>query len=289
MRALLALVFLLSAAFPAGAAEDYRGELSRLLESGRFPALSLFLDQLGGARGTAAAAFADAMPVTAASREDAVKDLDKLLRGGKLDKNGSHIRRELAKVPGAQWHFVVRLERERRALYDKLGWGPGGNIRQNSGALVGIDVEPRLCSDRSTKLAATMAPLEKDPRYPGWRTEELTANMISVSDRRDLRDDLYGGVHWAPCFVYDDGYTRAEIVADAWANALVPAYTWWYGFDKGTHDYLYKAGGRDWCGSRIVSEAERAQIKTRRDAAKPAPAAAPRSGTLDGLGGPRRF
>lgn len=270
----------LSAALTAGAAEDQRGELSKLLDEGRFPALAAFLDANGGRWGGPAAAFAEELPETPSARESEVRDLDHLLRGGKLDKQGENIRREVAKLPGNQWHFVIRLERERRALYERLGWGPGGNIIQN----VGLPVEPRLCSDRSAKLTATMAPLENDGRFPGWHTEEITANMISVSDRRGIRDDLYGGVHWAPCFVYDDGHTRAEIVADAWANTLAPAYTWWYNFDKGTHDYLYKAGGRDWCGERILNDAVQAQIKARRDAEKSAaPAVPPKSGTLDNL------
>jgi hypothetical protein len=285
MRTLLAFC-LLCAAFSAAAAQDNRGELSRLLDEGHYPALTAFLDANGGRWGAPAAAFAAELAVTPEARAHELRDLDRLLRGGKLDKQGEHIRRELAKLPGSQWHFVIRLERERRALYDRLGWGPGGNVAQN----LGLPVEPRLCSDRSSKLAAAMAPLESDGRFAGWRTEEITANMLSVADRRDMRDDLYGGVHWAPCFVYNAGGTRVEIVADAWANTLAPAYTWWYHFDKGTHDYLYKAGGNDWCGSRILNDAVQAQIKARRAAQKmAAPAAPPKSGTLDGMQGASPF
>lgn len=279
LSAFLLLLTFCAAGYAAG---DKRTEFSAALENGGLPALAAFVGDNGGAWGGPASVFAEASSDDPGLRAAEWRDLNSLLSGGKLDKGGAGLRRELAKVPGAQWHFVIKLERERRALYARLGWGPGGNMVQNSCALVGVKVEPRLCSDRSAKLTEIMEPVRSQGAFSAWHTEEITANMISVRDSRGLRDDLYGGVHWAPCFVYDDGYTRAEIVADAWANALAPAYSWWHNFDRGTHDYLYKAGGRDWCGSAILEQAVQAQVKARR-AAEAAPAAPPRSATLDSL------
>lgn len=282
MKTLAFSLLLLAGA--ASAQEDKRAEFLAALDSGRYPALSYFVNNIGGGRdGAQAAEFARYLPDSATARRNMYQGMEMLVRGGKLDKNGVNIRRELGKLPGAQWHFVLNLERERRALYDRLGWGPGGNILQNSGGLVGIKVEPRLCSDRSSKLAAAMAPLEKDRLFRAWSTEEITANMITVRDSRGLRDELYGGVHWAPCFRYDDGRVRVELVADAWANALVPAYTWWYDFDRDTHDYLYRSGGRDWCGEAILEKAVQAQIAARRAAEKKT--SAPSSPTMNKLSG----
>ena len=71
--------------------------------------------------------------------------------------------------------------------------------------------------------------------------------------------------HHAPRFVFEVPGGRVELVADAWANALAPAYTWWYAFDKDTLDYLYKAGGRDWCGEKILADAVAAEQRARRE------------------------
>jgi|GEM_PF-7056367 len=264
------------------AGDDKYAELQSALSSGAYPAFSYFLDNSGGRYTEAVADFAKASSDNRQARLAEWRDFEMLLRGGKLDKNGALIRNEVAKLPGAQWHFIVKLERERRALYNKLGWGPGGNIRQNGVEMLGMKIEPRLCSDRSEKLTALMVPVEKLPAFRDWRTEEITANMLSVRDSRGLRDELYGGVHWANCFVYSDGSRRVEIVADAWANALVPAYTWWYHFDKGTHDFLYRSGGRDWCGSEILEKAVQAQMQARR-------AASQKSATLNSLKNGKSF
>lgn len=274
---LLALLALPATSFAA----DKNAELQAALSANAYPALNYFLNSAGGRYGEQALAFANSSPDDQRQRLAEWRDFEMLLRGGKLDKNGALIRNEVAKLPGTQWHFIVKLERERRALYNKLGWGPGGNIKQNSAQLVGVKVEPRLCSDRSEKLTAIMAPVEKIHLFHNWRTEEVTANMISVRDSRGLRDELYGGVHWASCFVYEDGGRRVEIVADAWANMLVPAYTWWYNFDRSTHDYLYRAGGQDWCGSAILEKSIRAQMQARRAAATKS--TQPKSVTLDTL------
>jgi len=313
MKALLTFIFIL-AALPAQAQTDKLAQLGAALDSGRLPALGILIASAGGRQGAAAADFARTSSDDQAWREAELRDLDSLLRGGKYDKAGVNIRREMAKLPGAQWHFVVTLERERRTLYKRLGWGPAGNLYENTygsnskpmqvvlaaanpAAFAlqrtvgpGTKMEPRLCYERREALTRTMEPVQAENLFRSWKTEALTANMIIVADRRGLRDDLYGGVHEAPCFVYDDGRGRVEIVADAWANSLTPAYTWWYNFDRGTHDYLYSAGGRDWCGQEIQNKAVRAQIDARRAAAKTAaPAAAPKSGTLDGMRGADPF
>ncbi len=277
-RLLAPILLLLPISLLAG--EDKYAELQSALSSNAYPAFFYFLENSGGRYTEAVAAFAKTSPENRRERLAEWRDFEMLLRGGKLDSKGALIRNELAKLPGEQWHFIVRLERERRALYNKLGWGPGGNIRQNGAELIGVRIEPRLCSDRSEKLTALMAPVENMPAFRNWKTEEITANMISVRDSRGLRDELYGGVHWANCFVYNDGSRKVEIVADAWANALVPAYTWWYHFDKGTHEFLYRSGGRDWCGSEILEKAVQAQIRARRTAASPVQK---KSSTLNGL------
>lgn len=281
MKTSLLLVFILSAS-QAFAGQDKRSQLGAELASGRLPALSILISAAGSA---AADAFAEASPEDLAERDAAWRDFDQLLRGGKYDKAGINLRREVAKLPGAQWHFVIKLERERRALYKKLGWGPGGNLYQNACGSV-VDVEPRLCYQRREALTARMAPVQADASFSAWRTEDLVANMISVRDSRGLRDELYGGVHEAPCFVHEDGGARVELVADAWANSLTPAYTWWLNFDRATHDQLYRAGGRDWCSQPAQEKAVRKQMDARR--ALP-PAQAPKSSTLDSIQGPGAF
>ncbi|MCM2266499.1 MAG: hypothetical protein NDI60_01850 [Elusimicrobiales bacterium] len=283
MRNLLSIFFALSVLASPAAAQDRRDELASALDSGQFPGLVLFLDLAGGRRGAAAADFALASPDNSEERAAELRDFDRLLRGGKYDKTGEHIRRELAKLPGAQWRFVIKLERERRALYKRLGWGPGGNIYQGACGWA-LNMEPRRCYERRENLTKTMAPLQAQSAFSAWRTEDLVANMITVSDSRGLRDELYGGVHEAPCFVYTAGGTRVELVADAWANSLTPAYTWWYQFDKATHDYMYKAGGSDWCSQQSQRNAEQAQKQARH-----APAAPPKSSTLESVLGASPF
>lgn len=287
MRTLLLILALCAAAAPAGAAADKRAELARLLDDGMLPAFSYFLRENGGLR-AAADEFALTSPDDPARRLARWRALDRLLYGGKYDKRGGNIRREAAKLPGSQWHFLAILDMERRTLYERLGNGYVGNLYENS--VAPKSAEPRLCYERREALTRTMAPVQAEALFRNWRTEELTANMITVADRRGIMDDLYGGVHEAPCFVYDDGRTRVEIAADAWANSFTPAYTWWYTFDRDTHDYLYRAGGRDWCSERIQQKAVRAQIDARREAQKrAAPAAPPKSSTLNGIRGPGPF
>jgi len=286
MRTLL-LILALCVAAPAGAAVDKRAELARLLNDGMLPAFAYFLRDNGGLQ-AAADEFALTSPDDPAQRLARWRALDVLLHGGKYDKTGAHIRREAAKLPGAQWHFLALLDTERRTLYKRLGNGYAGNLYENT--VAPKSAEPRLCYERREALTKTMAPVQAEELFKNWRTEELVANMITVADRRGLADDLYGGVHEAPCFVYNDGRVRVEIAADAWANSFTPAYTWWHTFDKDTHDYLYRAGGRDWCSDKAQQKAVRAQIDARREAQKRAvPAAAPKSSTLNGLQGPGPF
>lgn len=313
MRTFLAFC-LISAALPLSAGPDTGAELQAALRSGSYPALLYFVDTVGGMYGAKALEFAAALPEDQAGRVSELKDLDRLLRGGKYDRQGENIRREMAKLPGAQWRFVIRLDRERRAIYDRLGPGIIGNLYENTygsssrGMQVflalaaplptlvqrtagpGVKMEPRLCFERTETLRKVMAQAQAGGNYGNWRSEELIANQITVSDSRGLRDELYGGVHNAPCFVYDDGYTHAEIAADAWADSLTPSYTWWYKFDRGSHDYFYGAGARDWCSEAAQNRALKAQIAARRAAAqKNVPAAAPKSSTLNGLRGPGPF
>ena len=285
MRAILAL-FALAAALPLSAADRTSGPASEL-RGGAYPALLYFVDGNGGLGGEKFSDFAAALPGDAAARAAELKDLDSLLRGGRYDKGGERIRLEMGKLPGAQWRFVVLLERERRAIYARLGNGPAGNLLESVSP---VRVEPRRCYERMDALMKAMAPVSAEPAFAGWRASELTANMLTVRDSRGLRDELYGGVHNAPCFVYDDGRAHAEIVADAWANSLTPSYTWWYEFDRGTHDYFYRSGGRDWCSDAAQEKAVRAQMEARRAAErKNAPAALPKSGTLDGIKGSGPF
>jgi hypothetical protein len=280
-------VFLILALCAGAYAGGGRSGLTQDLRSGAYPALGYFLNGIGGPEGPQAAAFAGVLPEDGAARADMLRRLDMLLRGGNYDKRGDNIRREMAKLPGEQWQFVVILERERRAIYDRLGYGPTGNLYES---VTPAKIEPRRCYERMDALIKKMAPVQAAGAFRAWKTEELTANMITVSHSRGLRDELYGGVHNAPCFVYDDGRARVEIAADAWANSLTPAYTWWYQFDRATHDQLYRAGGRDWCSDEAQRKAVNAQVEARRAAErKAAPAAPPKSSTLDGLQGAAPF
>lgn len=286
MRLMLAAL-LLAVSAGASAADDKRAELARLMDKGLLPAFSYFLRSNGGLQ-AAADEFALTSPDDPARRLARWRALDRLLHGGKYDKRGDNIRREAAKLPGAQWHFLALLDTERRTLYRRLGNGYVGNLYENT--VAPKSAERRLCYERREALTKTMAPVQTEELFRNWRTEELVANMITVADRRGIIDDIYGGVHEAPCFVYDDGRVRVEIAADAWANSFTPAYTWWYVFDRDTHDYLYRAGGRDWCGEKIQQKAVRAQIDARREAQKrAAPASPPKSTTLEGIQGPGPF
>ncbi len=290
MGKLLALILFFSA-LPLSAGPDKESELYAALRSGTYPALLYFIDSTGGMTGDKASAFAASLPDSAAERAAELKTLDRLLRGGKYDKGGENIRREMAKLPGPQWRFVIRLEQERRAIYDRLGPGGIGNIYENTyGSLPGVKVEARLCFDRSDKLRAAMKPVQAGSAFGNWKSEDLGANHVNVRAPRNKLDELYNGVHHAACFIYDDGATRAEIVGDAWANSLTPSYTWWYVFDRATHDYLYKAGGRDWCSDEIQERSRKALVDARRAAErKNAPAATPKSATLNGLQGSGPF
>lgn len=262
MRTLLTALLLAALAGPARAL-DAREEFARALDAGEYPAVSFLLEKLGGSRGAPAAAYAETAPAGPEERAAEWRDLDRLLRGGRLDRGGMHIRRELAKLPAGQWGFVVKLDRERRRIYDKLGWGPGGNIMQNACAAFGKETEPKLCYQRTEQLTASVGGLLR--AYSGWQAKEVIANEITDKEgMSDFAAMLHGMTHHAPCFVYEVPGGRVELVADAWANALAPAYTWWYAFDKDTHNYLYRAGGRDWCGEKTISDALRAQQQARR-------------------------
>lgn len=262
MRTLLTAL-LLAALAGAARAQDPRAELGRALDAGEYPAISFLLEKLGGSWSAPAAAYAAASPADPAERSAEWRDLDRLLRGGRLDRGGMHIRRELAKLPAGQWGFVVKLDRERRRIYDKLGWGPGGNMVQNACAAFGKEVEPKLCYQRTEQLTASVGGLLR--AYPGWQAREIVANEITDKEgMSDFAAMLHGMTHHAPCFVYEVPGGRIELVADAWANALAPAYTWWYAFDKDTHNYLYKAGGHDWCGEKVITDAIKAQQQARR-------------------------
>jgi len=281
MRTLL-LILALCAAAPAGAAEDKRAELARLLDDGMLPAVAYFLRDNGGLQ-AAADEFALTSPDDPAQRLARWRALDVLLHGGKYDKTGAHIRREAAKLPGAQWHFLALLDSERRTLYKRLGNGYVGNLYEKT--VAPKSAEPRLCYERRVALTNTMAPVQAEELFRNWRTEDLVAHMIDAPD-------YFAGVrvHEAPCFIYYDGRVRVEIVADAWANSFTPAYTWWYSRDKATHDQLYRSGGNDWCSQEAQKKAVEAQKAARLEAQKrAAPAAAPKSSTLTGLQGPDPF
>jgi hypothetical protein len=281
MRLMLAAL-LLAVSAGAGAAEDKRAELNRLMDKGLLPAFSYFLRSNGGLQ-AAADEFALTSPDDPAQRLARWRALDRLLHGGKYDKRGDNIRREAAKLPGSQWHFLAILDQERRTLYERLGNGYVGNLYENT--VAPRSSERRLCYERREALTRTMAPVQTEELFRNWRTEDLVANMIAVSD-------FFAGVrvHEAPCFVYDDGKARVEIVADAWANSFTPAYTWWYNRDKDTHDQLYRAGGADWCSQEAQRKAVDAQKEARLAAQKrAAPAAPPKSATLDGAQGSAPF
>lgn len=281
MRTLL-LILALCAAAPAGAAGDKRAELARLLNDGMLPAFSYFLRDNGGLQ-AAADEFASTSPDDPAQRLARWRAFDTLLHGGKYDKTGAHIRREAAKLPGSQWHFLALLDTERRTLYKRLGNGYVGNLYENT--VAPSSSERRLCYERREALTKTMAPVQAEALFKNWHTEDLVAHMISAPD-------YFAGmrVHEAPCFVYDDGRTRVEITADAWANSFTPAYTWWYNRDKATHDQLYRAGGADWCSQEAQRKAVEAQKEARLAAQqRAAPAAPPKSGTLNGIQGSGPF
>lgn len=226
----------------------------------------------------AAAAFAEAGPDDMGAREALWRDFERLLGGGKRDKGGALIRLELGKIPPAQWPFVVRVDRERRAIFGRLGNGPLGNIsqslvgacrafRQGVGLSPGGDIEPRKCDDRSLLLTARAKPLlDEEPYRRFWSASEITANYITVADSRGLGDELYGGVHWANCFIFNGGGAKVELVADAWDDSLIPAYEWWLAFDKDTHEMLYRRSQQrvhDWCGEKALSSAVEEQKRRR--------------------------
>lgn len=246
-------------------AQDRKVEFGRALDSGQYPAISVLLRDLGGSWGAQAMAYAGASSQNPQVRLQEWSNLDLMLRGGKLDKGGAHIRREMAKLPGDQWGFMALVDQERRKIYKKLGWGPGGNLTQGlTEALHCTAANPRRCYDRTTLLMeAVKGVMERS--YPGWKLQEIIAN--EVTDKVGMSDQaamLHGGTHHSPCFIYESGGGRVEIMADSWANVMVPAYTWWYSFDKHTHNYIYKAGGRAWCDESLISEAvktEQAEIQ----------------------------
>jgi len=267
----LAYAALLAACFAAPAfAQDNRAEFARAVAAREYPAIFVFLDGLGGPWGEQAAAYAAASSRDPQTRAQEWHALNHLLRGGKRDGNGSHIRREMAKLPGNQWGVMAAVDGERRKIYGQLGWGPGGNITQSLAEGFNCQVTAKRCYDRTSQLMAAVK--EKLERSPGWKVREVIAN--EVTDRMGMSDQQamgYGMTHHAPCFIYEAPGVKAEIMADAWDNSMVPAYTWWYVFDKHTHDYLYKAGGRDWCGEKLISEAveaEKAVLQAKEAASK---------------------
>lgn len=165
---------------------------------------------------------------------------DSLLRGGRKDADGRLIRAELAKLPPEQWYYVIRVEDHRRNLAD-MGGGIYGNFVEGLGNMIRpekYELHKLKCMEQADTMIANTAPVKDTGRPRGifnaWSSHPISANLARLNE------------HTAPCFRFEGRDGPVEIVADSWANTLLPARDWWRDYDGAAFKDL--ARGRGFCG-----------------------------------------
>ncbi|MCX5790700.1 MAG: hypothetical protein NTY45_00530 [Elusimicrobia bacterium] len=236
----LCVYLLLCAAAVSAAAYDCTGadrawcRLSAHL--GELPNLASFL----GGSGETGRRFANAAFNSAGSQQYEWTLFNDLLGGGKGDPGGRLIRSALARLPPEQWYYVIRLEDQRRILAG-MGGGVYGNFVEGVGNLVRPEkyrMNTMKCFEQAGTLIRNAEPIKGSGRPRGvfnaWSALPVTARFRKLNE------------HTAPCFRFDGPGGPVEIVADPWANVLVPARAWWGKFDPSVPKAL--AGRPGVCG-----------------------------------------
>ncbi len=163
-----------------------------------------------------------------------------LLAGGRKDPGGSLIRSEIAKLPPEQWYYVIRVEDHRRILVS-MGGGIYGNFTEGLGNMVRPEkdrMRTMKCFEQADTLIRNTAPVKDTGRPRGifnaWSALPVTARFRRLSE------------HTAPCFHFEGRNGPVEIVADSWADTLLPARAWWENNDPDALREL--SSGRGVCG-----------------------------------------
>lgn len=203
---------------------------------GELPNLAGFLQ---GAEGKAKQ-FANAAFDNPSMQEQEWRLFDGLLGGGKLDPGGALIRGEISRLPPEQWYYVIRLEDHRRILV-QLGGGVYGNLIEGSVNMFSpkdAELHVMKCHEQGETLMRNMGPVKSSGRprsvFQDWSPLLVTAKFQTLRE------------HNAPCFRYAGPEGPVEIVADSWADVLVPARVWWQEYDPAALSQL--SGGNGVCG-----------------------------------------
>ncbi|MBI4349756.1 MAG: hypothetical protein HY553_23165 [Elusimicrobia bacterium] len=249
---------------PAPARSRTQDALAELTRPGAYP-------RILGMAGEHARAFAAGAPADVASRRGAWELLEHMLGGGGLDPGGERIREVLPRLPPSEWYFLVAVERERRRIVSELGRGGLTNAADNAadwandacefaGLGKPFSTKGYRCYDRRDRLARAVDEIRVRGVGKQWSHVFIQANPGAKPSPVEPRS----GEHHANCLVYLDGNARVEIMADAWGDSLVPAYTWWWFWERDVHDALKASGQEGWC--------EPVNIREGRDAARQASA-----------------
>lgn len=251
--------------FLAPAAADAHEALDDLLKPGAYPGIvglpdTKPFDKLPGPeKASRLRAFAQAAPADPEARRSDWQLFETILKGGRIDPAGERIREALFWLPPAEWYFLIAVDRERRRIVEDLGAGGVTNAIDNAAefgndvcAFVGagkpLATRGYRCYDRRDRLARAVAEIQGRGLGRRWMPVALNANPGKSPAPFQSRK----GAHHTNCLLYLEGGTRVEIVADAWEDDLVPAYTWWTFWEPDLHLALKSGGQERWCDTDLI-------------------------------------
>lgn len=183
--------------------------------------------------------FAEAAHHSHAVREQEWTLFNDILGGRAGGRRLGDLRRDLLRLPPEDWYFVIRLEHHRGGIFRMSGNGYVGNVAQNIMIKTGDDSVDfsrygRKCYERADRLIGLMDIVRNTGAgFHNWTSRNVIARIGKATE------------HTAPCFVYDGGGGRVEIVADPWANSLGPARDWWRKWENGA----FNGSPDGWCGA----------------------------------------
>lgn len=149
----------------------------------------------------------------------------------------------IRRLPPEQWTYVSFIEEHRRIVYGAYGNGIVGNITQSFGNVF-LPEKDRIhikCYERADQLISHVHGVNFQ-RLQGtsgrWSDETVTANQGRLNE------------HTAACFTFRGSGAPMDLIADPWANVMLPAESWWRNVDPKYAERLAANGAsaRGWCG-----------------------------------------